>query len=194
MRAVWDFEAAGAAAIEIEDQVAPKRVSHHRGVEHLVTTGEMVAKVEAAVAARRDPDLLLIARTSAVRHEGFDAAIARLVAYAEAGADLLLLGPTTEEEFARAPRLLPRPVVAMAPLGTRTHTEWSRLGYALVVDPYTGQAVAFEATRRAYQAQAEGSFGAEEVAATQRVYKELAGAAGLEELYEVERRTTEVGS
>src|SRR5690606_28455642 len=54
-RAMWDLEAAGAAAVELEDQVAPKRVSHHRGVEHLVPVEEMVAKIEVAVAARRDP-------------------------------------------------------------------------------------------------------------------------------------------
>ena len=52
-RMMWEFEAAGAAAVEIEDQVAPKRVSHHRGVEHLVPTDQMVAKIRFAIAARK---------------------------------------------------------------------------------------------------------------------------------------------
>ena len=76
-RTMWELEAAGAAAVEIEDQVAPKRVSHHRGVEHLVSRDEMVSKVTAAVAARQDPNFLVIVRTGAVRHEGVDAACDR---------------------------------------------------------------------------------------------------------------------
>ena len=75
-RMMWEFEAAGAAAVELEDQVAPKRVSHHRGVEHLVGTEEMAEKVAFAVAARQDPNFLVIARTAALRHEGAAAACA----------------------------------------------------------------------------------------------------------------------
>jgi methylisocitrate lyase len=194
VRAVWDLERAGAVAIEIEDQVAPKRVSHHRGIEHLVPAGEMVQKIEAAVSARQDPDLLLIARTSAVRHEGFDAAITRLNAYADAGADLLLLAPIEEEDFARAPKLLSRPVVAMAPLDARSRAEWSGLGYSIVLDPYSGQSIAYAATRRAYSGQFAGTGSGEELAELRRVYASLGGAAGLEDLYDVERRTTEPGT
>ncbi|HVB06769.1 MAG TPA: isocitrate lyase/PEP mutase family protein [Acidimicrobiales bacterium] len=194
MRAVWDFEAAGAAAIEIEDQVAPKRVSHHRGIEHLVPAEEMAEKVRAAVQARKDPDFLIIARTSALRLESFDAAIARLTAYAEAGADLLLSGLLEGDELVRAPQLLPRPLIAMAPLDLRPREEWSRLGYPLVVDPYTGQSVAFDAMRSAFRAQHAGGSGPDEATRVKALYAELAPAAGLEELYEVERRTTEPGS
>ena len=89
-RAVWDFEAAGAVAVEFEDQVSPKRVHHHVGVEHLVSVDEMCSKVEAAVAARSDADFLIIARTGGMRHEGVDAGIARLQAYVNAGADIAM--------------------------------------------------------------------------------------------------------
>ena len=54
--------------------MAPKRAHHHRGVEHLVSRETMVGKLEAAVAARRDPDFLIIARTGAVRNESYEAA------------------------------------------------------------------------------------------------------------------------
>ena len=69
-------EAAGFAAIEIEDQLLPRRVEHHVGIEHLVPTEFMVEKVKAAVAARTDPDFIIVARTNARRLHGLDEAVA----------------------------------------------------------------------------------------------------------------------
>ncbi len=80
-RTIWEIEATGAVAIEIEDQVAPKRVSHHRGIEHLVSRAEMVQKIEHAAVARKDPDFMIIARTDAVRNESFTEAVDRANAY-----------------------------------------------------------------------------------------------------------------
>src|SRR3954454_11385777 len=76
-------EAAGFAAIEIEDQLCPKRAHHHAGVEHLMPVEDMVQKIEAAVEARRDPDFVIIARTNACRNstEGIDGALRRAEAY-----------------------------------------------------------------------------------------------------------------
>src|SRR5215217_4333778 len=65
-RTVRVLEQAGAAAVEVEDQMAPKRAHHHKGVDHMIGSEEMVGKIEAAVAARTDPDLLLIVRTNAL--------------------------------------------------------------------------------------------------------------------------------
>ena len=193
-RTIWDVEATGAAAIEIEDQVAPKRVSHHRGVEHMITLEEMVAKIEHAVAARTDPDFLIIARTAGVRNESFDTAIARGRAYAEAGADAILLMPSSEDEWQRTPGLIDVPLVSFAPLGQRTVEEWSTLGWSVILDPFSGQVLAHDTVERAYRTlMSEGDLGvpAREIWAG---YGQLADAAGLEELYEIERRTTEPGT
>lgn len=192
-RAVWELEAAGAAAVELEDQVAPKRVSHHRGIEHLIPTEEMVAKLRVAVAARRDQDLMVIARTGAVRHEGFEAALERGRAFFETGADLVLLSPQSEEQWRAAPRELPGPVAVLARLDARAPGEWRELGYALVLDPFTGQVVAFDALRRAYQAQLDGKR-PERSQELDAVYRQLPAIAGLEALYDIERATTEPGT
>jgi methylisocitrate lyase len=190
-RAMWEFEAAGAAAIELEDQVAPKRVSHHRGVEHLIPAEEMAAKIVAAVEARTDPDFLIIARTGAVRHEGFDAAVARLGRYREAGADLLLLFPSNDEEWAAAPDLLDAPLVAMVSVEAVAGLP---PGWPLAVDPFTGQVLAYRAMRDAYRRfLAEGTAG-HPVKELMAVYRELPAMAGLDALYDLERRTTEPGT
>jgi methylisocitrate lyase len=192
-RAMWEFEAAGAAAVELEDQVAPKRVSHHRGVEHLVPVADMVAKVRVAVSERRDRDFLVIARTGAVRHEGFDAAIDRGVAYADAGADLVMLFPETPQQWDDAPRRLPVPVVAMTAHGNRTAADWRRQGWPLVIDPFTGQTVAMAAVRAAYEQVAAGGVGGD-LTALMATYRDLPTLAGLDELYDIERATTEPGT
>jgi methylisocitrate lyase len=190
-RTVWELEATGAAAIEIEDQVAPKRVSHHRGVEHLVRKEEMVSKIEHAVAARSDPDFLVIARTGAVRNEGFEASIERCKAYARAGADMLMLMPQEEEHWRLAPQVLDVPLATIAALDARSAGEWTNLGWSLVVDPFTAQVLAVDAVRSAYgKFMREGSTGAE-VGDLLDSYRQLPGMAGLEALFEIERQTTE---
>ncbi len=192
-RAIWDFEAAGAVAVELEDQVAPKRVSHHRGIEHLVPVDEMVAKLRVAAAERRDPDFLIIARTSAVRHEGYDAAIERGLAYAAAGADLVMLFPETPAQWDDAPGRLPVPVVAMGAHGTRTAQAWRDQGWSLVIDPFTGQTAAMAAVRAAYERVAAGEPGGD-LTALMATNRELPTLAGLDALYDIERATTEPGT
>src|SRR5437764_9639498 len=83
---VRTLERAGADCIQFEDQVAPKRCGHFNGKE-VVSTEEAVAKIKAAVDARRDPDLLILARTDACATHGFEAAIERAQKMSEAGAD-----------------------------------------------------------------------------------------------------------
>src|SRR6476620_8613194 len=84
---VQEFEAAGVAAIHIEDQVSPKRCGHLPGSRPVVAMEEQIGKIEAAIAARRDPDFIIIARTDAATGLGLDEAIRRGKAYREAGAD-----------------------------------------------------------------------------------------------------------
>ena len=129
-RTITEVEATGAAAIEIEDQVAPKRVSHHRGIEHLVAPDEMAAKVEYAVKARRDEDFLIIARTGAVRNESFDAAVDRANLYREAGADVLMLMPTTDAQWIDAPKRINGPLASITSLDLRSKAEWQAAGLA----------------------------------------------------------------
>jgi methylisocitrate lyase len=193
-RMMWEFEAAGAVAVELEDQIAPKRVSHHRGVEHLVPPADMVAKIRMAVAARQDPDFLVIARTGAVRNEDFDAAIERGKAYFDAGADLVMLFPQTDDQWGAAAGLLPGPVAVMAALDARLPAEWASLGFAVVIDPFTGQVAAFDAVRSVYQRQLTAADGKAELAGRFAIYRELPGVAGLDELYDIERATTEPGT
>ena len=86
MRTVREFENAGAAAVIMEDQVAPKRCPASSNMIDIISIDEAVAKVQAAVAARQNPDMLIVARTDAVSE---DEAIRRAVAYVKAGADVI---------------------------------------------------------------------------------------------------------
>jgi len=90
-RTIEEFEAAGVAAVHLEDQVSPKRCGHLPGARPVVPLEEAVGKIEAAVAARRNPDFAIIARTDAATGEGIDAAIRRGQAYREAGADVVFV-------------------------------------------------------------------------------------------------------
>ena len=138
-RTVRAYEAAGAAALHLEDQVWPKRCGHLAGKE-VVPREEMAAKVAAAVEARTDPDLLLIARTDAIAVTGFDDALARAEAYAAAGADVLFVeAPTTIEQVEAIPRALPAPCLFnYAPSGRSPLLPFARLralGYAVILLP-----------------------------------------------------------
>jgi 2-methylisocitrate lyase-like PEP mutase family enzyme len=89
-RTVRVFERAGASALQVEDQAMPKRCGHLTG-KSLISKDEMVGKVKAALDARLDPNTIVIARTDAIAVEGFDLAMERAQAYAEAGADMLFI-------------------------------------------------------------------------------------------------------
>lgn len=133
------LEQAGAGAIHIEDQAYPKRVHYHRGVEHVISTEEMVKKIKSAVNARSD--MVIVARTDAMRTDGYDAGIARARAYAAAGADAVIAFPNTEEEARRAPEdLAGIPAIYVNSTGNRfgrgvfpakTLEDW---GWAMVED------------------------------------------------------------
>ncbi len=101
LRTIGLYEQAGVAGVHLEDQVLPKKCGHMSG-KAVIGVDEMVGKICAAVAARRDPDFLLIARTDAAAVEGLDAAVARARAYAAAGADVLFVeAPTSSDDIAR---------------------------------------------------------------------------------------------
>jgi 2-methylisocitrate lyase-like PEP mutase family enzyme len=135
------FERAGANALQIEDQTAPKRCGHLQGKD-LVSVGEMVGKVRAAADARANPDLLIIARTDAIAVEGFEAALDRANAYREAGADVLFIeAPQSLEQMQRmcAAFAAHTPLLANMVEGGRTplqtKDQLDALGFRLVITP-----------------------------------------------------------
>ncbi len=137
MRTIEEYERAGVAAIQIEDQISPKRCGHMEG-HKLIPAQEMAAKIRAAVRARKDRDLVLIARTDAISAESFDEAIRRGNIYREAGADLLFIeAPTAVEQLARIPKLINGPtLVNLAPKTPYLHVkEYEKMGYAVAIYP-----------------------------------------------------------
>jgi 2-methylisocitrate lyase-like PEP mutase family enzyme len=140
-RTVQVFEARGAAAVQLEDQVTPKRCGHLAGKE-LISTAEMVNKIKAATDARRSRDMLLIARTDAIAVEGFERALDRGEAFVAAGADVLFVeAPTTREQQAEIGRRFGARVPVLANMVEGGHTpaasaaELQALGYKLVIFP-----------------------------------------------------------
>ncbi|MBE9558030.1 MAG: isocitrate lyase/phosphoenolpyruvate mutase family protein, partial [Proteobacteria bacterium] len=118
--AVRRLERAGANAIQIEDQVMPKKCGHFTGKE-VIPTADMLAKVRAAVDSRQDKDFMIIARTDARAVEGFDAAIDRAGAFIEAGADITFVeAPESLDEVRRIPELLGAPQLVNMVVGGKT--------------------------------------------------------------------------
>jgi 2-methylisocitrate lyase-like PEP mutase family enzyme len=139
LRTVRDLQDAGAAGVFLEDQVWPKKCGHMAG-KRVLATEEHAAKIRAAVDARGERDLFVVARTDARQPLGLDAAIERCLAYKEAGADALFVeAPQSVEELERVAEALPGPLVAnMIERGVTPHltrSELRDLGYALIVCP-----------------------------------------------------------
>jgi 2-methylisocitrate lyase-like PEP mutase family enzyme len=137
VRTVRAFERAGAAGIQIEDQVFPKKCGHFAG-KHVIETAEMVQKIKAAVDARQDQSLQIIARTDARAIEGLDRALERARAYIAAGADVTFVeAPTDLEELARIPKELGVPQVANIVFGGKTpdpgRETLAKLGFSIVL-------------------------------------------------------------
>jgi carboxyvinyl-carboxyphosphonate phosphorylmutase len=138
-RTVREYEARGVAGIHIEDQVAPKRCGHLDGKE-IVATGEFIAKIRAAVAARRDQDFVIIARTDARAVAGFEEAIDRANAAITAGADMAFVEAVqTVEEMRAVPKLVKGPCLLNIVRGGKTpdvdFATVEAMGYRLAILP-----------------------------------------------------------
>lgn len=148
-RTVTVLEDAGLAGLHLEDQVNPKRCGHLDG-KAVVETSDMVKRLRAAVAARRDPNFIICARTDAAGIEGIPAAIDRAKAYADAGADLIfteaLHTPADFEQFRDA---VDTPLLAnMTEFGKSellTASQLSDIGYNVVIYPVTTLRLAMHA-------------------------------------------------
>ena len=192
-------EAAGFAAIELEDQPYPKRVAHHAGEDEMIPVEQMDAKLRSAVRARRDPDLLIIARTSAATEDP-DEALRRSEAYRAAGADVLLpaTGVRDPEVVLRIGRELGPPLMYLAPPGGLAHTGLSLedlhgAGFRIVVDAMSLHLLAFELLRAGYAELAANGFAIQPqrpAADWWSLVGELNGTVGLDRLLEIERATS----
>lgn len=148
-RTVQAYEAAGVAALHIEDQVAPKRCGHLSG-HQLVPLAEFAGKIRAAVDARRDPDLMIIARTDAISAVDFDEALRRGEAAVGAGADVLFIeAPRDEAQVERVAGAFDTPLLYNYASGGRSpmlpFPRLRALGYALILLPIDTLLVAAKA-------------------------------------------------
>jgi len=140
-RTVREFENSGVAAVQIEDQMWPKRCGHMEG-KKLISAEEMVQKIKAAVDAKIDEDLVIIARSDANTVLGFDETIRRLDMYADAGADVLFFeSPLSLSEMEQIPQLLKKPVLINMSEGAKTpivsNQRLKEMGYKIVIWPST---------------------------------------------------------
>jgi methylisocitrate lyase len=189
-------EAAGYAALEVEDQFLPRRVHHHIGVERLIEPAHMVQKIRELVAARRNPETLVIARTNALRLTGMDDALRRAEQFKAAGADMIFVHTRTPEEIRTLGERLPAPLMIFAPGDGFGEFALSRgdlygLGFRLAASSGSAFAALYKAVKQSYECLAadrldpflgKGGVGRELKAAHQTC--------DLPTLLEIERRTT----
>ncbi len=154
-RTVREFEAAGVAGIQIEDQEWPKRCGHMEG-KRLISAEEMVQKVRAAVDAKTDSDTVIVARSDANTVMGFDETVRRLNMYGDAGADLLFFeSPLTLDELKKIPSLLNKPVFINMSEGAKTpivsNQQLQDMGYKVVIWPSTATWGAAKAVEDLYR-------------------------------------------
>lgn len=153
VRTVREYEQAGVAGIQLEDQVLPKRCGHMEG-KQLISKEEMVAKIRAAAYARQNPDTVLIARTDAVAVNGFEDAIDCAIAYREAGADVLFVeAMQTREQVETAGRRVQAPLFANMVEGGKTPLypadRLYEMGFRIVIYPVSTLYTATKAVREA---------------------------------------------
>ena len=154
-RTVRGYEAAGVAAIQIEDQEMPKKCGHTPG-RRVVPAEDMVLKIKVAVDARRSADTMIVARTDARTGHGLDEALRRAALYAEAGADVIFVeSPESEAELERIGKEVEKPLLAnMVEFGKTPRTEVDKLkkwGFDIAIYPGLGFSVAAEAMRLAWE-------------------------------------------
>lgn len=196
-RTINMVEAAGFAGIEIEDQLLPKRAHHHIGIEHMIPSELMEAKIREAVRARRDPNFVIIGRTNALRSSTMDDALHRADAYRAAGADMLFVTAHKADHFRRLGERLPPPLMTLQTDGALkamglSKADLAALGFRLLVDPVTPLLVFHKALAECYQVMGHGEGAA--LFASGGVKAEMEAVhrtIGLDEMLAIERETVE---
>lgn len=192
---VRGYEKAGVSAIQIEDQEFPKKCGHtpHRRV---VPVQEMVRKIQVASDSRSSRDFLIIARTDARTGHGLDEAIARGIAYGEAGADIIFVeSPESEAELSEIAKRIDKPLMANMVNGGRTPMlpgeRLKKIGFSVAIFPTVGFLAAAEALRRAYEdLKAHGTTSGDVPLYSFAEFNELIG---FKDVWEFERRYPEAG-
>src|ERR1044071_8026862 len=156
IRTVREYEKTGVAGFHIEDQVSPKKCGHYEGKE-VISRAEMVGKIKAAVVTRRDADMVIIARSDARAIEGLAAAIDRVNAYLEAGADVgFVEAPQTVEELRIVGRRVQGPALVNVFEGGKTPmlaaNELEAMGFRLGIYPSQTHRAAIRAAQRVLRA------------------------------------------
>ncbi len=191
---VRGYEAAGASAIQLEDQEFPKKCGHTPG-RRVIAMEDMVRKIRVAVEARHSPDFLIIARTDARTSLGLDEALRRAEAYAKAGADILFVeSPESEEEMRRIGSSFDVPLVANMVERGRTPVlargELEALGYRIAIFPVTALLAAVQSMAAVYQGFKEtGSSAGTKVPLYD--FGELTKLMGFEDVWDFEKRHAE---
>ncbi len=168
-RTVEEFEAAGVAAIHIEDQMSPKRCGQLPGARPVIGLKEATGKIEAAVAAKRDAEFIIIARTDSAESRGLDEAISRAQTFIKAGADVAFVeikaGPTILDDLKRIADAVPAPCLVNVDAGGKmaelTADEIGALGMRLAIYPGMARCAAGFAIQQACAAlKRDGNTGA----------------------------------
>jgi len=150
-RTVQVYEDAGVAAIQLEDQITPKKCGFFKGKE-VTSAEEMIQKINAALKARKE--MLIVARTDTLATHGTDEAIRRANLYSNAGADLIFVeAPTKKEQIAALPRKINAPLLFNMTEGAKTpiiaHNELQEMGYRVVIHPNLALRIAARAVQSA---------------------------------------------
>ena len=188
---VRGYEAAGACAIQLEDQEFPKKCGHTPG-RRVIPMADMVRKIQVASDARSASDFLIIARTDARSALGLDEALRRAEAYARAGADILFVeSPETQDEMRQIGRSFELPLLANMVEGGRTpilsQQELESIGYKLAIFPVTTLLAATQAMKAVYESfkQTGSSAG---ISTPLMPFNDLTKLMGFEEIWEFEKR------
>jgi 2-methylisocitrate lyase-like PEP mutase family enzyme len=191
---VRGYEAAGVTAIQMEDQEFPKKCGH-TPFKRVVPLEVMVNKIKVAVEARSNPDLLIIARTDARQSEGFDGAMLRAAAYADAGADIVFPEALESEwEMRKACELIGKPLMANMADGGKTPilsaAELKDIGYACAIFPATTSLAAAAAVHKALSRLKESGTSLHEDVPLYD-FKAFCSLIGFDEVWDFERRWAE---
>ena len=192
------LEHAGAAGMHMEDQIYPKRFHYHMGTEHVIPAEAMIDKIHSAVEGRRDPDFVIIARTDAVKTDGFAEAVRRANLYLEAGADVAMIFPETLEDIKLTPKEVHGPVNYN--LSTKltisgeapSLQELGEMGYKILNFAHVPELASYKAVRDSLaQLKKTGrvKLGPEFVSVADEIEKVV----GLPNYYRIENETTEKG-
>lgn len=199
MRTVREFEEAGITAIHIEDQLYPKRVSYHRGLEHVTPREEFLTKIQYALDARRSPDFLIIGRTDAgtAVNGSWEEAVSRIKALENLGVDIVMPMTRTEEEMRILQKLYPDPKLPMlttAYFNGPTVEQIRALGFQLIIYPLATIVASSEAIISLYKGLQETGICNFDAQLAIDVREEIKDAIGMTEYYRIEDVTTEKDS